>query len=127
MLWGESFGSIVMAIYGNVLVKAILGLLAANLISGLALAIKRGEFRLGAAADVMAPTCYYLIGGATVQIVALTVPSEWGGVGEAVASGTWALIGLAIVGKVLANVRALGIEVPVALTDTPKPPTRAAP
>ncbi len=64
-----------------------------------------------------------------MQLVVLTVPEQWRGLGAAAASATWALVAAALVGKILSTLKEIGLAgaIPELLTDKPKPQTLAAP
>jgi hypothetical protein len=117
-------------IWGNGLVKAVLGLLAANVAAGVAAALYTRTFRLAALGDWLATRAVpYLLGAATMQLVLLTLPAEWGGVSEAAANAVWLFVCAALVGHVLDALRTMGLPVPPILTDLPTVPlaTRSVP
>jgi hypothetical protein len=122
-----SFWATLYPIASNWLVRGIVLLLAANFLTGVLVAIKAHDFRLGALGDWMSPLLLMIGGGTCVQLVAWAVPPEYGGIGELGAKTVWLLIIAALIGKVLSNVSALGVTVPAALTDRPKATTKAAP
>lgn len=109
-------------------VKGVLLLLLAYFISGVLAALKRGDFRLGALMDWLAPVLYLVGGGIIVELIAAAaIPVDAGGFTAELPKLVWFGVMAAIIGKALANVRELGTNVPVALTDKPKLETRATP
>jgi len=130
-LWPElpAFGSgdLARAILSEPLVRACLGLLVANFLAGLLVAVHERTFRLGAIADWLAPCLYYLGGAVIVQLVVWSVDPSLGGPGAPLAQAVWGLVVLALLGKVLGNVRRLlpneaAAIIPTALTDRARPP-----
>lgn len=116
------------AIYDHVLVRAILGLIAANVIAGIAASFYTRQFRLGSVADwLLTRAVPYLLGAGTIQLVLLTVPPEWSGITEKFSSGVWLFAIAALVGHILGTLRDIGLPVPPAIADKPKPETTATP
>lgn len=129
-LEGLSAGTILAAIMGNLLVRAVGGLLLCDFLTGVAVAIKERQFRLGALMDWMAPTALYFVGGIIVQLLVWSVDPSLGGPGASAANLVWLGICGAVIGKVLTNVNRLlppTINLPAALQDRIKPTTEARP
>ncbi len=124
----EVLYAFVFATFGHPIVRAVLGLLAANVLVGIAASLYTRSFRLGAVGDwLLTRAIPYLLGAATVQLVLLAVPQEWSGIGQAAATAVWLFVCAALVGKVLDMLRELGIPIPETLTDTKKPEVTAGP
>jgi hypothetical protein len=108
-------------VWGNPLVKAVLGLLLANILAGVAAALYTRTFRLAALGDwLITRAVPYLLGAGTVQLVLLTLPPEWSGITAAAATSVWLFVVLSLVGHVLDALRDMGLPVPAAVTDLPK-------
>lgn len=119
---------LVVLIYAHPIVRAVLGLLVANVLVGIAAAIKAREFRLAMLGDwLLNRAIPYLIGAGAVQLVILTVPQEWSGIGSALSSAVWLFVVGALLGHILDTARELGLPIPAVLGDQPKPPTTASP
>lgn len=124
----STFWDVVQVIFSQWVVRAVFGLLVANFASGLAVALKEGTFRLGAIMDWLAPTVYYLLGGLLVELLLWSLPADMAPLGGASSKVVWLAICAALSGKVLDNLKRLGVEViPTALTDKAKPETAARP
>ena len=116
------------AIYDHVLVRAILGLILANVLAGIAASLFTRSFRLAAVADfLLTRSVPYLLGAGTLQLVLLTVPPQWSGVTEPVSNGIWMFAIASLVGHILGTLRDIGLPVPPAIADKPKPETTATP
>lgn len=99
-------------IFNNDQVKAILFLVAANVIAGVAASLATKTFRLWALADFTTTRLIpYLLGYASVRLVTAVMP-EWQSYGDAV----WALIVAALVGHIVASLQAFGLQPPAALS-----------
>src|SRR5438132_7052340 len=110
-----------LVLFSNPLVRAVLGLLAANILAGVAAALYTRTFRVAALGDWLATRAVpYLLGAATMQLVLLTLPPEWSGVSAAAASAVWLFVCAALVGHVLDALRDMGLPVPAVLGDLPK-------
>ncbi len=117
-------------VWGNPLVKAVLGLLLANVLAGIAAALYTKTFRLAALGDwLVTRVVPYLLGAGTMQIVLLTLPPDWSGISTAAASAVWLFVCAALVGHVLDALRGMGLPVPDVLGDVPQVPiaTRSVP
>lgn len=119
---------VIQQVYGHPIVRVVAALLVGNVISGIAVAMYRRNFALGALADwLMSRAIPYLGGSAVVQLMLIAVPPEWSGVGQMVGSGVWLFVCGALVGKILENLREMGLPVPMILTDKPKVEATATP
>ncbi len=117
---------ILSAIYGNALVQAVSGLIFANVVVGIAVSLYTREFRLGMVADwLMTRALPYLLGAGTVQLVLLTVPPAWSGLSQAASTTVWLFVCGALVGKILAALKEIGLPAPEILTDQKKAGTPA--
>jgi hypothetical protein len=118
MLNQLGFGDVLQLVYANVWVRAIVGLMLADVMTGIGLSLYYREFRLGATADFLFTRAIpYLLGAGTVQVILLTVPTELRGAITTGAGGAvWAAALAAMLGHVLDNLRQLGLPVPVSLT-----------
>lgn len=117
-----------MRIYSNSFVQAILGLMAANVLVGIAGSLYFKEFRLAALGDwLLSRAVPYLIGAGAVQLVLLTVPDEWSGLSSGTSTAVWLFVILSLVGKILDTLRQMGLPIPQPLGDRPKPQVTATP
>lgn len=119
-----SASDIVLWIYGNKLVLFVLVLIFADLLTGLAVAIHPGTpepFRLGAVADFLRLALYILIGGGSVSLVAHAALPEYQAAADNLAVLVWSFAIAALVGKFLANLKAMFPEAPIPLVLTDKP------
>lgn len=119
-------------IYSNPLVKWILGLLVANIVSGIAVALAPGNperFRIGALADWLMRALVYLLGGGTVSLVVYVSPLEYAAWSANLSTLVWGLVILALVGKILDNLKTIfpGAPIPAFLTDRREHKTTATP
>ena len=113
--------SIAQVVWGHPFVKMVLGLLAANVVAGVAVSLYTRQFRLGAVADwLMTRALPYLLGGAVMQLVLLTVPPAYSGLSEGAAGAVWLFVIGALLAKILDTLREIGLPVPEALGSTPK-------
>ena len=107
----QSLMTMLQAILGNDQVKMIFLLIMADLLSGVAASIATGEFRLHRIADFMGKKVIpYLLGYASVKIVVYGMP-EW----DAFATAVWAVILAALVGDIIGNLQAFGLNPPASL------------
>ncbi len=128
MLSGASFGTILQMIYANGFVRAAVGLVIADVLTGIALAFYNKDFRLGSTGDFLLTRAIpYFIGAGGLQVVLLTVPIEWSGLSGAVGSAVWTFVVLAMLGHLLDNLRQMGLPIPAALGDRTKPEVQAKP
>lgn len=119
--------NLALVIYAHPIVRAVLGLLVANVLVGIAAAIKAREFRLAMLGDwLLNRAIPYLIGAGAVQLVILTVPQEWSGIGSALSSAVWLFVVGALLGHILDTARELGLPIPSVLGDQPKSTTTAS-
>ena len=115
-------------IYGHPLVKFVLGLMAANILTGVAVAARSRDFRLGALGDWLMTTAIpYLLGAGAVQIVLGVAPPDYAQQAQALGTLVWGIVLAALLGKVIQNLRDLGMPLPEALGDKAKPSARATP
>jgi hypothetical protein len=115
-------------IYSHPLARTVLGLMAANILVGLASSLYFRDFRLGALADwLMSRAIPYLIGAGAVQLVLMAVPSEHSGLAQGAGTVVWLFVVGSLVGKILDTLREMGMPVPVVLTDKSKPDATATP
>jgi hypothetical protein len=127
-LSGHDFGSVIQAIYGNAFVRIALALVGADILSGVAVSLKNGEFRLAEVGNfLLSKAVPYFLGAGSLQLVLLAVPPEWSGVTGALADAVWLFVVAALVGHVLDNLRQIGLPVPAALGAKAKPETTATP
>jgi hypothetical protein len=121
MLGSGSAWDVLVAVYAHPIVRAVLGLLAANIIAGLAAAFKSGDFHLAVLGDwLLTRAIPYLLGAGAVQVVLLTVPPEWGGITQVAATGVWLFVVASLLGHILDALRDLGLPIPAMLGDKPK-------
>lgn len=123
-----SAGDLLFAVYSHPVVRAVLGLLVANVVSGIAVSLYTKQFRLAATADwLMSRAIPFLLGAGTLNLVLYTVPAPWSGVSEAATTAVWLFVCAALVGKILDNLREMGLPIPRVLTDRAKPDVTATP
>lgn len=128
MIEGMDAGSIITQVYQNKMVVAVLGLMIANIIAGIAYAIYDKEFRLAQMGDWLYTRALpYIAGAGAVQVVLLTVPVEWSGMSAGLSTVVWGFVILSLLGRILYYVRAIGVPVPTFLTDKNLPETKAVP
>lgn len=121
-------GDLVNAVYNNDLVRAVLGLILANVLVGIAVSLYTRTFRLGDVGDwLLTRAIPYLLGAGVVQVVLLAVPEQYSGMGQATGALVWGFVLAALVGKILTGLRELGLPVPDPLTASPKPAVKAGP
>ena len=112
------------------LAKFVLALLIANFITGLLVAAHPNtaeRFHLGQVADWMVRALFMVIGAVTVQVLAYYSTADYRGLFDPLATTSWVLVIAALVGKVLQNLRELGLKVPDTLGDKPKPDVTVSP
>lgn len=112
------------------LTRFVLALLVANFVTGLMVAFHPNtaeQFRLGQVADWMVRALFLVIGAVTVQVLAYFATADYRGLFEPVAVMSWGIVIAALVGKVLQNLRELGLPVPDTLGDKSKPDVTVSP
>jgi hypothetical protein len=112
------------------MVKFVLALLVANLVTGLLVAFNPKtpqEFRLGSIADWMTRALFLTIGSLTVQVLAYYATADYKALFEPFATACWVMTIGALVGKVIENLRELGFQAPAFLGDRPKPGVTVSP
>lgn len=109
---GKAFGDLALIVWDNVFARAVLGLLAANVVVGIAVSIMNGSFRLGETADFLRTRAIpYILGGMTVQIVLLTVPPQYSGLASGTGTAVWGLVILTLLGHILGSLAEIGIRI----------------
>lgn len=110
--------NLVRVIYSNPLVKAVLGLMAANILLGIAVAFQKKEFALAELGDwLLTRAIPYLLGAGAVQLVVLTVPGEYlAGLSPAISTAVWGFCIAALMGHIFGDLKDLGLPVAVGLT-----------
>jgi hypothetical protein len=107
-------------IYGSPAVKIVAGLLAANIVLGIAVSLATGTFRLGETGRWLQTRALpLLLGAGAAKLVGLVLASE-AGVDPGWADAVWAFAIASLVGRVLEQLRALGAPVPEALGSAPE-------
>lgn len=121
------------AIYGHPMVRAVVGLLLANVLVGIATSLYRGDFHLAETADFLRTRAVpYLLGAGTIQLVLTTVLPEWSGLSGAAGTAVWMFVMAALVGHILGQLRDMGLPIPAMLgrapaaPESPDPPPRDA-
>ena len=105
-----------MLIFAHPLVRAVAGLIAANVLVGIAAGFYTRTFYLAGVGDFLLTRCVpYLLGAGAFQLVLLTVPPEWSGIGEVASTAVWLFVVAALLGKILATLREIGLPVPAVL------------
>lgn len=103
------------------LVRWVLVLLAGNILSGIAAGLYTRNLHLAEIADwLMTRALPYLLGAVTVQLVVMFALPEYEAAIQLSSTAVWGFVLLALVGKILDNLRALGIPIPAALGDSPR-------
>lgn len=98
-------------VLNNDQVRSILFLIAANVVAGVAASLATRTFRLSALADFAERRLIpYLLGYVTVRLITAVMP-EW----EVFANVVWALILAALIGHIVGNLQAFGLNPPAAL------------
>jgi hypothetical protein len=127
-LAGHDFGSVIQAVFGNTFVRIAFALVAADIISGVAVAFMRRDFYLAEIGNfLLSKAVPYFLGAGSLQLVLLAVPPEWSGVTKALGDAVWLFVVAALVGHVLDNLRQIGLPVPAALGAKAKQETTATP
>lgn len=123
MLWNLEFGSVLELVFGNGWVLAILGLIAADVMSGIAKSLYDGDFRLAATGDFLWTRAIpFILGAGSLQVILLTVPPDYqGAVTSGLSTAVWVAALGALVGQVLDNLRQMGLPIPAILTAKQKP------
>jgi hypothetical protein len=126
MLWNQEFGTVLELVFGNAWVVAILGLLAADVISGIAKSMYDGDFRLGETAGFLWTRAIpFVMGAGSLQIILLTVPDEYRGVvTSGMGTAVWVAAIAGLLAQVLDNLRQMGLPIPAILTAKDKPETK---
>lgn len=120
--------TLVQTIFSHMLVKAVVGLMAGNVLIGIAKALYLRDFRLGDLGDwLLSRAIPYLLGAGSVQLVLMTTPQEWSGVAQGAGTAVWLFVCASLVGKILGSLADMGMPVPAFLTDTPKHQAEATP
>lgn len=124
--------SLARAVWDDGWFKVILALLVLNVATGIAAALYLKTFALGALGDFLLTRAlpYILVDGALQLVIRLALgDTAMGAAGIDTALGVLVhgFVVAALVGKILANLRDLGIPIPMMLTDTPKPKVTASP
>ena len=108
-----SVRDLALLLWANDPVKAILGLLAANVLASLAAALHTRVFSPAAVADWLATRALpYLLGAGVMQIVPLTVPAAWTTLGTAAANAVWLFVVASLIGHTLDALRQAGLPIP---------------
>lgn len=115
-------GDVINWLYANNILKFVLVLIFADLITGLCVAFHPEtpeRFRLGALADFVKMALYYLVGGGALSLVAHAAFGEYATAADNLANLVWGLIIAALIGKLLNNLKEMfpGFPIPMALTD----------
>lgn len=110
-LSGGTFLDVMSAIFDNGLVRTVVALLVIWFVSGLAVAIKNRAFVLGEIGAWLEPVASYIVGAGLLQLMGMFVPEQYSGVGDVIAYGAWTTLILTLVGKILGNIRELGVNI----------------
>lgn len=124
-------GDLLNFLYGNAWVKFVLGLILANVLTGVASALYARTtfpFRMAALGDwLLSRAIPYLIGASAVKAVAYVSLEGYTAQAGALADLVWAFVVVALLGKIVENLRELGIPIPAVFGDKPKPEATATP
>lgn len=124
-------GDLLNFLYGNQWVKFVLGLIAANIMTGIASALYARAtfpFRMAALGDwLLSRAIPYLIGGSAVKVVAYVSLEGYTAQAGALSDLVWSFAIVALLGKIIENLRELGIPIPAVFGDKPKPEATATP
>jgi hypothetical protein len=126
-LYGQSFGTVVKMIFNHAMVQFALALLAADVLSGLAISLYQKQFKLGASADFLwSRALPYFLGAGALQLVVMTIPPSYpiGGVDSALTSVIWGFVVAALLGQLLDNLRQMGLPIPEIMTAKKVPETK---
>lgn len=127
-LIGESFGTVLHKIFGNKIALSLLSLIAADVLTGIGVALYKRDFHLAGVGDfLLTKAIPYIIGAGAIQVMVLTLPPEFGGFIGFSSNAAWAFPILAEIGHVLDNLRQMGFAVPEFLGAKPKPEVKATP
>jgi hypothetical protein len=119
------------AIYGHPIVRFVGALIAANILTGLAAALfspATMPFRLAAVGDwLFSRAIPYLLGAGAVQLLLMATPPDFADKAQMLGNIVWGFVVAALIGKVIQNLKELGIPLPEQLGDKPKAETKVAP
>lgn len=122
----DDLSALLLTIYSHPLVRWVGALLAANVLLGISTSLYTRSFRLAATGDwLLSRALPYLLGSGAVQLVALAAAGEYRDVVGAIQTATWAFVMAALIGKIVEQLRELGVPLPAALGDLPKPDVTA--
>jgi len=108
-------------IVSHPLFLGVLVLLAANIIAGIAAALYLKDFHLAPLGDwLMSRAIPYILGGITMQLVVIALPEEMSGISSATGWLVWAFVIASLIGKIIENLRMMGMPLPAVLGDKPK-------
>lgn len=109
-------------VYDTPWVRAVLVLLAANVVLGLATSLASGTFRLAETGRWLQTRALPLLLGAGVAKLVVAVSAEAAGLDARWADAVWAFAIASLVGRLLEQLAALGVPVPAGGGE---PPARA--
>lgn len=110
------------------LFKGVLILLAVNILSGIIAGLATHNLHLAQLGDwLMSRAIPYIGGGICMQLVVIALPGELSGVSVVAGTAVWAFVVASLVGKILDNLRVIGLPVPKILGDGDKPDATATP
>jgi hypothetical protein len=116
--------SLALAIFNTPWVRGIMGLIAANVLLGIACALfsKQYQFYLGAVGDFLLTRIMpYVIGWAAVKMLALTALVDYREAAMALETAVSALVIAALLGKIADQLRVLGLPIPAWSGSSPRP------
>jgi hypothetical protein len=114
--------------WSNDLLRAIVGLLAANVLASLAAALHTRAASPTALGDwLIRRALPYLLGAGVIQLVPLTVPPAWTTLGTAAANAVWLFVVAALIGHALDGLRQAGLPIPGGGSEALSGPGRSEP
>lgn len=122
--------NLALMIYANSWVRFILALIGANALLGIAIALfsSRYTFYLGALGNwLLSRAIPYLLGWGAVKLVVLTAFGDYVTVANSAEAVTSVFVIGALLGKILEQLRGLGLPIPTWAGDQPKPESTVSP
>lgn len=125
----DVFAAIFYEVFGSGLFIAVLAFCAFNVVLGIASSLYHKEFRMGAIADwLLSRIVPYVLAAAGLQVALHFVPDKYaGGLTREYSEIVWAFVILALIGKIVQQLREIGAPLPAALGDRPKAEVKVAP
>lgn len=115
-------------IVGHPLFKGVLILLLVNILSGIVAGMYQHNLHLAELGDwLMSRAVPYIGGGICMQLVVIALPEELSGVSALAGTAVWAFVIASLIGKILDNLRVMGMPIPRFLGDGSKPDATATP